>query len=128
MKSHQPNREIRRLISKRNWLKPGKGWIKVNFDGAISNKKKGGSVGVIARDYNRRWVGWDMTFFPGICDPLHVEAEATRTAAELVTKRSWHRVIIEGDCFTRATLLVSRALLLVNLLDLDRQEFIYGAK
>ncbi|KAL0410966.1 UNVERIFIED_CONTAM: hypothetical protein Slati_3686300 [Sesamum latifolium] len=83
-----------------NWSKLGEGWIKVNFDGAISNEKKGGSVGVIARDYNGQCVGWDRNYFPGICEPLHIEAEAARIAAELVTKRRWQRVIIEGDYFT----------------------------
>ncbi|KAK4419398.1 hypothetical protein Salat_2352700 [Sesamum alatum] len=80
------------------WTKPPNGWIKLNFDGALSKDRKFGTVGVIARNARGECVGWKARLLTGITEAVLTEAEAARTAADLVVQKGWEQIIIEGDC------------------------------
>ncbi|KAK4415215.1 hypothetical protein Salat_2628700 [Sesamum alatum] len=80
------------------WSKPPNGWIKLNFDGALSKDRTFGTVGVIARNARGECVGWKARLLSGFTEAVIIEAEAARTAADLVIQQGWDQVILEGDC------------------------------
>ncbi|KAK4420961.1 hypothetical protein Salat_2046600 [Sesamum alatum] len=70
----------------------------MNFDGGISKERGGGSVGILARNDEGVCVGWWTKWFPGITNPLHIEAVAARFAVECGLASGWENVVVEGDC------------------------------
>ncbi|KAK4414052.1 hypothetical protein Salat_2818000 [Sesamum alatum] len=80
------------------WRPPPRGWVKINFDVGISKEQVVGSVGIIARNEEGSCIGWRAMCFPGITDPMHIEAVAARLAVELALASVWENVVIERDC------------------------------
>ncbi|KAK4433418.1 hypothetical protein Salat_1104100 [Sesamum alatum] len=80
------------------WSKPPNGWIKLNFDGALSKDRTFGTVGVIARNARGECVGWKARLLSGFTEAVIIEAEAARTAADLVVQQGWDQVILDYAC------------------------------
>ena len=79
------------------WKGPDPGVIKMNSDGSIKEDDVGiaGSGGV-ARDHRGFRSAWCRSY-PGILDPLIIEALAFRDAVVVATQQGYERIICESD-------------------------------
>ncbi|KAM1333706.1 hypothetical protein FF1_009590 [Malus domestica] len=89
------------------WTKPHPGFLKVNVDGAWSDQRKLGGVGIVICNELGAFVAARSLRFGFVFSALHVEALAAREGLSLMTERGLlHSIIIESD-----SLQIVRALL-----------------
>ncbi|XP_070665213.1 uncharacterized protein [Malus domestica] len=80
------------------WTKPHPGFLKVNVDGAWSDQRKLGGVGIVICNELGAFVAARSLRFGFVFSALHVEALAAREGLSLMTERGLlHSIIIESD-------------------------------
>ena len=78
------------------WVPPPIGWIKLNFDAAVSRE---GLVGIsfVARDSTGLVLAWSRKKLHGRFDVETAELYAAQLATSLARDLNYHRIILEGD-------------------------------
>jgi hypothetical protein len=79
------------------WEPPMTGTIKINSDGALSAEEGVAGDGGVARD-NAQFLGAWCKIYPGLADPLTIEALALRDVVAFTMARNFNRVVFEVDC------------------------------
>ncbi|KAL0306177.1 UNVERIFIED_CONTAM: putative mitochondrial protein [Sesamum radiatum] len=89
------------------WQGPPPNYVKLNFDGAILNHGTDTGIGIVARDECGTCVGWAAIRVPMRSSGELAEALAAREAVQLALRRGWQYVIVEGDCSSLISKLLS---------------------
>ncbi|KAK4382134.1 hypothetical protein Sango_2901400 [Sesamum angolense] len=115
-----------RLISPPHWQYPPPNFIKLNFDGAVFDRGKETGIGVVARNDRGDCVGWLSLRLAKTSDGPLAEAFAAREAVLFAINRGWQNVVLEGDCATLITKLLSglRDFSAIGSITLDIQNLI----
>ncbi|KAL0387736.1 UNVERIFIED_CONTAM: hypothetical protein Sradi_2655400 [Sesamum radiatum] len=90
-----------------SWQGPPPNYVKLNFDGAILNHGTDTGLGIVTRDAWGTCVGWAVIHVPRRSSGELAEALAAREAVRLALRRGWQYVIIEGDCSSLISKLLS---------------------
>ena len=86
------------MPNNQKWSPPPINSVKFNVDGACSRDNMIGSVAVVARDHDGKYIGSAAMVFPGIVDPPTLEALACREALDLADDLGLRRILISSDC------------------------------
>ncbi|KAL0324110.1 UNVERIFIED_CONTAM: Urea-proton symporter DUR3 [Sesamum calycinum] len=115
-----------RLISPPHWQYPPPNFVKLNFDGAVFDRGKETGIGVVARNDRGDCVGWLSLRLAKTSDGPLAEAFAAREAVLFAINRGWQNVVLEGDCATLITKLLSglRDFSAIGSITLDIQNLI----
>jgi hypothetical protein len=89
------------------WQKPEVGWCKVNTDAAFDLASGSGSAGVVIRDEQGQVIAGAARWFDYVPDVLTTEALAAKEGLELALEMGYDQVILETDCSTLKSLLVT---------------------
>jgi ribonuclease HI len=92
------------------WLKPSPGWVKLNWDAAVSSSTNKMGVGVVARNEDGDFVAGLTASLPHVRDPLIAEILAAWRAVELGRELGYQRIVLEGD-----SLVTIKALIKISL-------------
>ncbi|XVF32698.1 hypothetical protein REPUB_Repub17cG0105400 [Reevesia pubescens] len=87
------------------WQRPKQGFVKVNFDGAVSIAEGTGGSGVIIRDEEGSVLGACSVFHFGLQNPEIVEASAALVALSFAANMGFQQIIVEGDAARVVSLL-----------------------
>ncbi|KAL0318237.1 UNVERIFIED_CONTAM: hypothetical protein Scaly_2851500 [Sesamum calycinum] len=90
-----------------SWQGPPPNYVKLNFDGAILNHGTDTGLGIVTRDAWGTCVGWAAIHVPRRSSGELAEALAAREAVRLALRRGWQYVIVEGDCSSLISKLLS---------------------
>ncbi|KQK13390.2 hypothetical protein BRADI_1g09835v3 [Brachypodium distachyon] len=82
----------------KRWFPPPSGHAKINVDAALSKLGNGGSVDAVCRDETGFLLGSSALVFPGISDPVTLEALACREALALAEDLQVTRLRVASDC------------------------------
>jgi ribonuclease HI len=79
------------------WEKPPVGWLKTNWDAAISKEWKKAAFGVVVRNVEGGVVAASVTVVPFVTDPTSAEALGAWHSLSLCRRRGFNHVLLEGD-------------------------------
>lgn len=79
------------------WETPEEGWIKVNFDGAMSKAGSKGGGGAVLRDHNGAFLAGVSHFFKDVVDPESAEILGCQRAVKFARERGIEKVHLELD-------------------------------
>jgi hypothetical protein len=84
------------MPSASKWLKPSSGWVKLNWDAALSPSTKTMRIGVVVRNNRGDVLAALAAPVPCVLDPTSAEVLAAWRAVELGRERGNQRLILEG--------------------------------
>lgn len=90
------------------WTKPPTGWTKANADGAMDKQGRSGGGGAVVRDQHGKFLAGACHFFPSIDAPEMAELLACRRAVQLTMEIGKNKLMLETDCQSVVTALVSQ--------------------
>lgn len=93
----QQPRSIRQRVVPR-WIPPTPGYMKLNVDAAVAKSTNKGSVGVVCRNEQGKFICASSVVFEGMTDPETLEALACCEAIALSEDLGLETVQISSDC------------------------------
>jgi hypothetical protein len=85
------------LVIEPKWLKPSPGWVKLNWDAAISSSLKIMGVGVVSRNDEGAVLAGLSAPVPYVVDPTTAEVMVAWRAVKLGIEMCYQQIILEGD-------------------------------
>ncbi|KAL9682959.1 hypothetical protein QQ045_014771 [Rhodiola kirilowii] len=82
----------------RKWIRPGKGVVKINVDGAWDHATKAAGLGFYCRDEHGAFCFVEADYINGVTTSFDVELRALARAMEAAEEEKFCSVIFETDC------------------------------
>lgn len=79
------------------WLRPPAGNVKINVDGALARRSRGGAVAVLCRDQDGVYLGSAAVVFHHTRDPLLLETYACQEALALADDLGVRNIYVASD-------------------------------